>query len=334
MNILIVANHYAVASGRYATEAFRRLGHDVRTVGPAMGRQIWGMELPAEYVWEPDEGFVIVGKSTSSSDYALSMKQEGVETFKPDCIVVMDSDPKLLDQQANAPATVPIIVWGVDNHVRDYRRPWFDHYFLAHQRVSEMLWNEVTYATLFDGEPKAENIVEQVVAHNPDMTHLPCCYDPTLHVPSAIPWADREYDVCMIGVMYPERWRVVNALRAAGFKVLAGTGLVYEAYVEAYHNSRISLCISSNGDVAQRVFETARMGCVVVSDPCSDYTLLKPEGIFLVEDGDYIGAVQEVLRDPVTAQVMASNGQAWAEPYSWDHAAQKVVEWYTSTVNN
>ena len=186
MNILILSNHYAVCSARYATSAFERLGHTVKHVGPAMGRDIWGLTLPAEYKWEP-----------KPRDFGE----------KPNLVIMMDSDPRLLDdfkvkldhQGAKLiltgdgiPKDYSAIVWGVDNHARDYRRDWFDHYFLAHRHVSVMDWEL-----------------------NTDMTHLPCCYDPTLHTPSLIPFEERKYDVGMIGVMYPQRWTLVKALREA-----------------------------------------------------------------------------------------------------------------------
>lgn len=290
MNILIVANHYAVCSARYASAAFERLGHTVKHIGPAMGRNIWGLTLPPEYVWE-------------RSEYSY-------DNFNnTDLIIVMDSDPQIFEMGQTARTAhfdTPTVVWGVDDHVRDYRREWFDHYFLAHRNVSVMDWQA-------------------------DMTHLPCSYDPTLHTPSPIPFEDRAYDVCMIGVMYEHRWQLVQALRDAGFKVLAGTGLVYENYRDAYQNARISLCLSSNGDVAQRVFETARMGCVVMSDNCADYPILKPDGIWLLDDltpETVVQAVRDVLHEPEHAQAMIARSMAWAEPYSWDNAARKVVEWY------
>jgi glycosyltransferase involved in cell wall biosynthesis len=288
VNILIVCNHYAVCSARYASAAFERLGHTVKHIGPAMGRNIWGLTLPPEYVWEPD------GNLNDFHEW-------------PDLVVVMDSDPAILQAWGDDwNGLSDMVVWGVDDHVRDYRREWFDHYFLAHRNVSVMDWQA-------------------------DMTHLPCSYDPTLHTPSPIPFEERAYDVCMIGVMYEHRWQLVQALRDAGFKVLAGTGLVYESYAQAYQNARISLCLSSNGDVAQRVFETARMGCVVMSDNCADYPVLKPDGIWLLDDLTpeiVVQAVRDVLHEPEHAQAMIARSMAWAEPFSWDNAARKVVDWY------
>jgi len=301
MNILIVANHYPVCSARYATAAFERLGHTVKHIGPTMGRDIWGLRLPAGYAWEPD----------FSVDQWKASNQRAAW---PDITLIIDSDPALLDDARHYAHHAS--VWGVDNHVRDYRRPHFDHYFLAHRHVSVMEWIDRTTPM-------------RIGAMNADMTHLPCCYDPTLHTPSPIPYAERQYDIAMIGVMYPQRWDVVNALKAAGLRVIAGMGLVSEKYRDVYHNARISLCLSINGDLPQRVLETARMGCLIVSNECMDYALLKPEGFWLIEDmGNIVDEVKALLDNPDDAQANIAKSMAWAEPHSWDGRAKKVVEWY------
>ena len=311
MNILIVANHYAVCSARYASAAFERLGHTVKHIGPAMGRNIWGLTLPPEYVWEPEWDNLF--------DFATNDA----------LVILMDSDPAILDTKTwqNAVGNSVSVVWGVDNHVRDYRRPYFDHYFLAHRNVSVMSWDtRIANRPIVGG-----SIINDGDVQPSDMTHVPCRYDPTLHTPSAIPFEEREYDVCMIGYMYPQRRQVVNALKDAGFKVLAGCGLVYEAYRDAYHNARISLCLSHNGDVAQRVLETARMGCVVMTDNCADYPILKPDGFWLLDDTQpetVVQAVKDVLHEPEHAQAMIERSKAWAEPYSWTDGARKVAEWH------
>lgn len=309
MNILIVANHYAICSARYMTDAFTRLGHTVKHVGKPMGRAIWGLTLPERYVWTPD------------SDVDLYCdNSDGWSVCGPefDLIIVMDSDPTILDDVPNwayHSVMSPVIVYGVDNHVRDYRRPYFDHYFLAHRNVSVMAWG----------------VDHPFNKPYPDMTHLPCAYDPVYFTPSTIPYAEREYDVCMIGYMYPQRWDVANRLKAAGVKVLAGTGLVYESCAAAYQNSRISLCLSVAGDVAQRVFETAACGCVIVSDKCADFDLLKPPGIWLIEN-DPVAEIQAILADPDTAQNMAAQSTMWANnAHRWDNRAQVIVEWVERT---
>src|ERR1043166_2078633 len=109
MRILIVANHYAVASGRYMRDAFARLGHDVRSSGPSRGREIWGLTLDERFVWEPDM----------------------FPDFEPDLVLAMDCD-RAIQRAALRAASLRHAVYGVDNHVRRYSEG-FDHYFLAHR---------------------------------------------------------------------------------------------------------------------------------------------------------------------------------------------------------
>lgn len=278
MNILIVANHYPVASGRYAADALRRLGHNVTTIGPARGTHVWGLHLPSRYAWEPQR-----------------------VPAQVDMTIVMDSDPALLDAIG-----APAVVWGVDNHVRDYRRPVFGHYFLAHRNVSVTAWGA-------------------------DCTHLACAYDPAWFTPSPIPYNERAYDVAVLGVMYPQRWAAVERLRAAGLRVIAGAGLVYENYRDAHHNSRIALGLSAVGDVGQRVFEAAAMGCVVVSDRCADFEHLQPDGLWVIDD-DLVTDIQSILAAPETAQTMIERSMAWAKPHTWDARAQEVIAWISDHI--
>lgn len=286
MRILIVANHFAVCSARYAADAFARLGHKVRHVGRPMGRDIWGIQVPQEYVWEPDD----------------------IPSFRDgwaDLIIVMDSDPAMLDYPLNDTGGtrfpgVPTVVWGVDSHVRDYRRPHFDAYFLAHKSVSIQPYDEKTF-------------------------WLPCAYDPVAFPPSPIAWEQREYDVCMIGVMYPKRWELVNAMRAAGLKVLAGTGLVYDAYRDAHHNSRVALVSSFNGDLPIRLFEGAGMGCAVLHDPIADLQLLElSNSVWEYE------SVDQCVRQAVELQEEGrwiQEAIAEAKQHTWDARAQVVIDW-------
>lgn len=316
MNILIVANHYPVCSARYAADAFTRLGHNVKHVGRPMGLDIWGMQVPAEYVWKPD----------TTLEW---LELRDLSGFSEDMVIVMDSDPSLLDRLETMRdyrnwRRVPQVIWGVDNHVRDYRRPYFDHYFLAHKSVSVMDWGEEIY-----DEDSGDDVGW---LDNADMTWLPCAYDPVAFPPSPIPWEQREYDVCMIGVMYPKRWELVNALRAAGLKVLAGTGLVYDAYRDAYHNSRVALVSSACGDLPIRTFEALGMGCIALTDKQIDMALLKPplSGYVEYESAEECVVLARDLSQhmpPDEGQMMADMAVRFAQPHTWGARAQVVIDW-------
>ncbi len=290
MKILVHCIHYPVASGRYAVDAFKRLGHDVRHVGIETGNNIWGIQVDPKYAWaqEPPE-----------------------DGWQPDIAILMDTAYQWHYPDAN----VPTVVWSVDNHVRDLRQPGIAHYFLAHRGVSVMDWVN-------------PYIPNKYMHHwRDDMTWLPCAYDPVHFTPSPIPYAEREYDVALVGVVYPQRHSIIRELQAAGLKVFWGTGLLFEDYRDAYHNSRISLCVSAAGDVAQRVFETAAMGCAVVSDHCPDLTRLDSKGVWVVDPQHMVGEIQVLLEDTEGIQRLIARSLEWVRPHTWDNRAQVIVNW-------
>jgi hypothetical protein len=291
-------------------DAFRRLGHEVRTVGEAMGNDIWGMTVDSKYEWKPE--------------YPIHK----IDPRWPELVVVMDSDQNVWKQVDGADFECPIVVFGVDNHVRSYEDELFDHYFLAH-------YHGPTYPV----DPTRK-----------DHTWLPCATDTKLFTPSPIAWADREYDICMVGVMYPRRVEVLNALKDAGFKVFAVTGLLYDEYRAAYHNSRISLCVSAAGDVAQRIFETGGMGCAILTDPLLDFgDEMTNKALHLFGRATYttpqeaVNLARELLgHQPQAFQIdaimpienSALGEQAAREiqrnclPHTWEARAQVIVNWF------
>lgn len=280
MKVLIAAIHYPVASGRYMRDAFKRIGADVRTIGYSTGNVIWNTVVDDRYIWRPD------GDLTTSWD-----------DWTPDLVILMDS---AWAYHHPVYADVPHIVYGVDNHVRDYRQPGVARYFLGHKAVSVMPMDA------------------------PDTEWLPCGYDPQWFTPSPIPWAARKWDVAMLGVVYPRRMEIVQALGDAGLNVVVGTGAVYEGYRDIYWDSRISLCVSAAGDVAQRVFETAAMGCAVLTDPLPDLAEIE------------LGVVVETFNTPAEAVEKAqgilkhvTDHQVYdLSEHTWDARARRIVEWY------
>ena len=323
--VLIHANHYPVASARYMTDAFKRLGCEVYHDGQPMGRHIWGLTLPPEYEWTPDPP---------------------PEDWTPDIIVVMDSDPAVLDARYEYttyyPET-PMVVYGVDNHVRDYRRPFFDHYFLAHRYASLMEWTHEPFTAGELAPVETVGKVSKVLVSKggvqkprPDMTWLPCAYDAMYFTPSPIPYQRRKYDVALLGVMYPERLELVNALQKAGLSVIWGTGLVYDAYKDAHHEARVSLCHNVAGDLNQRVFECGAMRTAVVIMPsCHDLTnpdtnaQLKLDGFVLAHTvEDAVSVCKELAQDnPTLGEHGADRMMRSCIPHTWDARGRAILDW-------
>ena len=199
---------------------------------------------------------------------------------------------------------IPHVVFTADNHVYNFRQAGIEHYFLAarHSRVMPV-----------DGSQD---------------TWLPCAYDPAVFTPSPIPWSKRGYDMALVGVMYPHRLEIVGAMQRAGFKVVAGIGAVYDEYRNIYHNARISLCPSLFGMVGPRIFETAAMGCLVLSDPCPDFQFLSADGIDEYQSvAEAVEKAKHWLANPEAAEEMIRCSVAWSKPHTWDARAKVILQW-------
>lgn len=221
--------------------------------------------------------------------------------WKPDLVLIMSLEPFHHPRYDD----VPHAVYSVDNHVWQLRQPGVSHYFLAHRNG-------------------------QATPVGPDdTTWLPCAYDPHFFTPSPIPWEKRQVDLTLIGVMYEQRIAALEAIkRVPGIMVGAGTGAVYEQYRDVYQNTRISLCVSIRSDVAIRIFETAAMGCLVLTDPLPDLEPLQARGLVTYESPeDAAEKVRYYLAHPDEAKALVEQSTAWAKPHTWDARARTIVDW-------
>lgn len=289
MKILIHATHYPVASARYVAVALEQAGHDVRTDGPSTGAVLpWhgGLTVDERHAWIPNK------------------PERG---WKPDLVLHMDSW-----LQPKAARGALHVVYGVDNHVRDYRfaepgeAPYpFDRLFLAHSNGFRMGEDNVTW--------------------------LPCGYDPFWFQPGPA-WSERPYDAAMVGVMYGARSELLYALLNAIPHIRMAYGLgVYEQYASAYRSARLSLVRSARDDVAQRVWETAAMGSLVIMDRVHDAVhvgLVDGDNCLMYDTTDEaVERARWALTHPTDAEVIAQAGQAWAQAGTWAARAQVIVNW-------
>lgn len=226
------------------------------------------------------------------------------EDWEPDAVILADSN---MGVDRATDTLCAWVMYGVDNHVRDYKQfdGIADHLFLAHGHGARIGETNVTW--------------------------LPCGYDQVAFKPGPA-WSKRHYDAAMLAVMYGPRAELLYALRdIPALRMAYGTGAVYDQYAAVYQDSKISLVRSAAGDVAQRVWETAAMGCLVVMDECSDCEalgLVNGQNCLLYHDT--AGAVEQVrwaLEHPTDAERIARAGQKWAKLGTWDARAQVIVDW-------
>jgi hypothetical protein len=282
MNILVACIHYPVCSGRYIAAALRRLGHEVRTVGPTTGADIWGMSVDMKWAWTPDY-----------ADPALVPW----DAWPPDLVITADSGYSIAGR-----LPCPHAVWGQDNHVRDYRLPGaeFDALFLAHSWGQRM------------GEPNAH--------------WLPPCHDPTVCTDLRL---ERDLDVVMVGYPYAERMAMVQALAAAGLKVVAVLGAVYDDYNTLYNRAKIALVRSIAGDVTNRVFENAAQGCCVLADRARDFEKLDwrayRDYVPYSDAADLAHKATSLLQGGKWREY-AQLGQMKARQHTWDARCQTLLK--------
>lgn len=245
-----------------------------------------------------------VGRPMGAAVWGLHLPPEYVwtpdvvpEDWTPDLAILMDTA-----YQWHHP-TAPTVVYTVDNHVRDVRQPGIARYFLAHRAVSETAWGS-------------------------DCEYLPCAYDPDQFWPSSIPYAKRRYDVALLGFMYPRRWELVQALRAAGLSVIAGVGMVYDAYRALHHDARVAIVDSVHEDVPIRLFETMALGCAVLASHNDDLAALHPRGI-----RTYTHVDEAVLyaADMQTWDGPGTGAAEWVRGQTWQARMRRIVEWYNQT---
>ena len=163
-----------------------------------------------------------------------------------------------------------------------------------------------------------------------DEIYLPYAYDPTVHYPIKTLYPhEKEYDVCLVGLLYPQRAALINKLRSDGLSVFYDIGLIFDDYNEVYNKSRIALSWSTLDDLPARVWEGMAMGLPVVTNRVPD---LKH---FFVEDEDYIGfddleearwQVLRLTRNSLLESLIGDHGKETVEPHTYDARIQTILE--------
>ena len=284
MKILIACIHYPSASGRFIARAFRRLGHDVRPTGPSTGAGIWGIEVDPRWIWTPD------------FDPAMDSWQLDGADWNPDLMITADSG-YIFDWVPRKPT--PHILWGVDNHVRDYQGRIYDAMFFAHN------WG---YRI---GEPN---------------THwLPPAYDPETHVDFH---RERDIPVGMMAVPYHSRQAMADRFAQMGLPLVAGVGMLWDDYRDWYNRVKVAVLKSVMGDLTQRFFECMAMGCAVLCDHPKDAEALGFRAYIdylpYYDDDDAVEKARRLLENGRWVE-FALRGQKTVRPHTWDARALELL---------
>ena len=291
MKILVAAIHWPVASARFITAALRRLGNDVRTLGPSTGNAIWGLSVDMRHAWQADYPMPDLPSPHIDFDGWCDLSPD----WQPDLVITADSAYTITGS-----LSCPHVLWGVDNHVRDYRLREWDAMFLAHS------WGQRTL--------------------EPGFRWLPAAYDPKQH--RDLGW-ERPFDAGLCGMAYAERVAIMRGMTEAGMDVQPRVGLIGDEYNAFYNLCKIALVRSICGDLAQRFLENMAQGCCVLSDRAPDAARLG-----FVAGVDYWP--YERAEDAVTEaryllesgrwREIAANGKRKVLEHTWDRRCETLLE--------
>ena len=106
------------------------------------------------------------------------------------------------------------------------------------------------------------------------------------------------------------QYRIESLLAAGTF----GKGLAPEAYTQALANARIALAPRGNIDETFRLFEAAKLGCVIVSEPLPQRWYYQGCPVVSIPKWSALpGVLRGLLNDPITLKELSRRGRQW-----WD----------------
>jgi hypothetical protein len=290
VKVLITGLFYPCSVSHWLTRGFRQIGAEVFSAGVQMGERV-----PAQEGWIPAIG----GKAECSLPYRNCTQPDYAEIVKKAGkfdLVVQTS----FRWQVQKVTTKHVCV-GSENHHIDYDISRFD--------------------LLFGGTGHGYG------SGYSKFRHMLGGYDPEMHCDLGL---ERPIDVCLVGSLDAQRWRLLSFLSSNGFLVAQSSGLVGTAYNSAYNRSKMAL-VASIGDIPMRVLEHMMQGCLVLLN--RDIADLKGSG--LVEGKHYLGydvgdglsllKAAEAGQDAGKRMGIVLAGQGWAAPQSWASRAKYIA---------
>jgi hypothetical protein len=296
MRLVLSGIFYPMAILRYFEAALRRRDDlEIFTVGPYTGAWIpWngGMHLPEKYAGQPDSPLPTNGGPLPTLPVGYV---EAQLPWKPDIWLHVDAGWHLKGKPDHG---VNMFV-ATDPHVLNYDA----------QR---------SYADVF--------YCMQTPYMGPGDEYLPYAHDPVWHCPEEQP---RKNDVCLIGLHYPQRDALVQALRDRGVKVHYDIGPCFDEARALYNQAPVGLNWSSLQDLTSRVFELLGMGRLAVVNRVPDLPRFFVDGADLLafdEMGEAVDKVLYALEHQDEAQAIADQGRETVQEHTWDARISQILE--------
>lgn len=292
-----VSIFYPLFMGRYMLEALlRRKDVEVWTAGPFTGRWIpWegGMNLPQKYVYTPN--FPMPANVPATLNWSIV---EAKAPWEPDIWINVSST--LVTKGRPKQGIYTVIA--ADPHVLNYDK----------ERAKSDLFYNMQRPYLKPGD-----------------RWLPYGYDPVWHAQTDVDISNRNIDATLLGMAYPDRTKLTDALKAAGRTVIYSLGECYEDARTIYHRSVVGLNWSSLQDTTARCYEIMGYGIVPVLNRVPDLMQMFKDGQdFLGFDTveEAVGQVKRVMDDSKLAEEIGFNARRAVEPHSWDARMEQVLE--------
>jgi len=294
INVVVSAMWYPVTMAMWFTRALaRRKDVNLYRVGHFTGTWIpWGggMHLPIKYMDVPD---IIIPPSPSNS-----VKPDFLKGKLPEIDLWIEADAGW-HFSSRPPCKVHALI-KTDPHVLS------EQYKSIENRVDISFGMQRAYL-------------------QPNDYYLPYAYDPTVHYPMYI---EKEYDACLIGLMYDHRNRLIQLLKEQGLNVYYDLGKVFDEYRVLYNKSKVALSWSSLNDTPARCFEGMAMGLPLVCNITPEMReLFEPEIDFLSFSTASEGRdrVIELLNDNLFASQIAKSGYDKVKPHTWDSRVETIL---------
>ncbi len=319
MHIAFAFSHWPVSIARYVLEALRAEGHTVTTIGPAWESWIpWtaegasreGIVLPARYALAPDIELprgVTVDWPYIESLLSVGPHPEPVEGYLFHSTPPGDPNHYGFHILGTPSGDKPYALLATDPHVLGW---WYDGIARDFTHVFNMQRCYITRPTDY----------WLPYAYSP--THHRRAADTISHLPSAI-------DVACLGLQYPHRRAVMDAVAADGHAVLSQVGLAFDEYRESYNSAKVAFTWSSKRDTIARVFEAPRMGCALVTNETPDlHYFLKPgrDCLTFTSAHEAIDAIESLLTDQSLRITIANNGYRAIAPHTWNARARSITQ--------
>ena len=285
---------YPVSIGRYLELALdRRSDVEVFKVGPFSGNWIpWagGMTLPEKYAKQPDLPLPMNAARIPASFIEHRLP------WQPDVWLQMDTGFYFRDK----PQHGQNFIVGTDPHVLNYDR--------QRQLADKFFCMQAHYAQSGD-------------------EYLPYAYDPIYHCPEEQP---RNYDVCLIGLHYENRNKLVNELKGRDISVFYSLGPSFDEARALYNQAPIGINWSSLQDLTARVFELLGMRRLAVVNNVPDLSrFFKDRGDLVVFETveEAIEKIVYYLAHPNEAETIAEQGHKTVQPHTWDARIEQILSY-------